>query len=70
MSLYNLGLLYVAKGVKMRTGLEIENRIADGQYIVKEGVGGFNKYGKRITKEYLDNVKGQIEALKWVLDEI
>ncbi len=54
----------------MRTELDILNRIADGQYILSEGVGGFNKYGKRITKEYLDNVKGQIEALKWVLDRI
>ena len=54
----------------MRTEIDILNRIADGQYILKQGVGGFNKSGKRITKEYLDNVKGQIEALEWVLDEI
>ncbi len=62
--------MLVKIGVKMRTEIDILNRIADGQYIIKEGVGGFNKSGKRITKEYLDNVKGQIEALKWVLDEI
>ncbi len=62
--------MLVKIGVKMRTELDILNRIADGQYILSEGVGGFNKYGKRITKEYLDNVKGQIEALKWVLDRI
>ena len=54
----------------MRTELDILNRIADGKFILAEGVGGVNKSGKVITKEYLDNVKGQIEALEWVLDEI
>ena len=62
--------MLVKIGVKMRTELDILNRIADGKFILSEGVGGVNKYGKVITKEYLDNVKGQIEALEWVLDEI
>ena len=52
----------------MKNGIEIANRIADMQHIVIEGVGGFDKFGKHITKEYLDNIKGQIKALEWVLD--
>jgi hypothetical protein len=53
----------------MRTREEIMMRIADEQHIVKEGVGGISNLGRRITQEYLDNIKGQIKALEWVLDE-